>query len=72
VYLADCVCLLLGVGLGSDGLCYRADEAVIKRHGLNETDLEIIGAEMMVELKRVEQLFADAATTGSREQAAAR
>lgn len=63
VYLADCICMLLGVGLGTDGLCYRAEESVMKRHGLNEIDLEIIGAQMMTELKRVEQIFADTSKT---------
>lgn len=59
VYLANCICLLLGIGLGEDGLFYRADEEVIARHNLAESDLEIIGAQMLTDLKRVEQLFAD-------------
>ena len=63
VYLANCVCLLLGIGLGEDGLCYRADHAVMERHELREYDLEEIGAQMMIELERVEQLFSDAVDT---------
>lgn len=57
LHLADCICLLLGVGLGADGLCYRADESVMDRHGLRESDLELFGAQILVELKRVEALF---------------
>lgn len=59
VHLADCICLLLGVGLGEDGLCYRADGTVMERHGLHEHELEVIGAQMMVELRHVERLFAE-------------
>lgn len=59
VYLANCICLLLGIGLGEDGLYYRADQAVMQRHGIREVDLEMIGAHTLSELKRVEQLFAD-------------
>jgi putative nucleotidyltransferase with HDIG domain len=63
VYLADCICLLLGIGLGEDGLYYRADPAVMKRHGLCEKDLEYIGAQTLMELRRVEQMFADSVET---------
>lgn len=63
VYLANCVCLLLSIGLGEDGLCYRADPAVMERHELREQDLEEVGARMMIELQRVEQLFSDVVDT---------
>ncbi len=63
VYLANCVCLLLGIGLGEDGLCYRADQAVMERHQLREHDLEEVGAQMMIDLQRVERLFSNAADT---------
>lgn len=63
LHLADCVCMLLGIGLGTDELCYRADEGVMARHGMSETDLELIGAQTLMELKRVENMF-DQASTG--------
>ncbi|MBN2560719.1 MAG: HDOD domain-containing protein [Phycisphaerae bacterium] len=65
VHVANCVCLLFGIGLGEDGLYCRADSAAMERHGLRESDLEIIGAQMLSELKRVEQLFDDATTTAT-------
>ncbi|NLX13058.1 MAG: HDOD domain-containing protein [Phycisphaerales bacterium] len=58
VYLANCVCLLLGIGLGADGLSYRADHEIMERYGLRESDLEIAGTQMMLELKRVMQMYA--------------
>lgn len=63
VYLANCVCLLLGIGLGDDGLCYRADPAVLERRGLCESDLEVIGAQTVIDLHRVEALFDGSADT---------
>jgi putative nucleotidyltransferase with HDIG domain len=61
VYLANTVCLLLGIGLGADGLCHRADEAVMERHNLGEQDVERVGVQLMTELKSVEQSFAESA-----------
>jgi len=72
VYLANCVCLLLGVGLGEDGLYYRADDSVMQRNGLGEQDLEVIGAQTLFELKRVEQLFSDDSAKDRSEQTVAR
>lgn len=63
VYMANCVCLLMGIGLGEDGLFYRADHDVLDRHGLCEHDLEKIGAQMLIELQRVETLFDDKTDT---------
>lgn len=64
VYLANCVCMLCGIGLGCDGLCYRADAEVMERYQLRESDLETVGAQMILELKRVESVFADGAAQG--------
>ncbi|HVP10961.1 MAG TPA: HDOD domain-containing protein, partial [Phycisphaerae bacterium] len=71
VYLANCICLLLGIGLGEDGLYHRASEEVVRRNSLRESDLEVIGATTLTDLKRVEQLFADA-DAGRRPTMAAR
>ena len=57
IYVANSVCLLLGLGLGEDGLYYRADEAVMQRGNLTERDLEDVGLQVTTELKRVEQAF---------------
>ncbi len=58
VHLADSICRLVGVGCGHDGLLNRADLATMERHGLTETDLESLGADMVIELKAVQKLFA--------------
>jgi len=56
-HLADAVCLLMGVGGGDDGLSYRACPAVLARHNLTEPDLELIGADVIAELRAVQALF---------------
>jgi len=72
VHLADCTCLLLGLGLGDDGLSYRADAAVMERYGLRESDLETLGAQVLIDLKRVEAIFHDTARAGDTLQPAGR
>jgi putative nucleotidyltransferase with HDIG domain len=59
VYLANTVCMLCGVGLGTDGLAYPADPLVMERYHLKESDLETVGAEMLIDLKRVQTMFAE-------------
>ncbi|MBU0639183.1 MAG: HDOD domain-containing protein [Planctomycetes bacterium] len=58
IHLADAICLLMGVGLGHDGLMYRACPNAMERHGLTEGDLETIGADVVVELKPIMRVFA--------------
>lgn len=72
LHLADCICLMLGVGLGSDGLYYRASEHVATRHGLREPDLEMLGAQVLIELKRVESLFSEGSAAVAPGKAVAR
>lgn len=53
IYLGNCVCLLMGIALGTDGLSYRADDAVAARYKLGEADLEAVGMAMYNELERI-------------------
>ncbi|HNO78549.1 MAG TPA: HDOD domain-containing protein [Phycisphaerae bacterium] len=62
IYLANCVCLLFGIGLGEDGLCSRADATVLERYKLRHADLEIIGAQVVVELQRVQAMFGESSS----------
>jgi putative nucleotidyltransferase with HDIG domain len=59
VHLADAVALLLGVGGGDDGLAYRASTAALDRRHLTESDLELMGAEIVGELRSVQALLAE-------------
>jgi len=57
VHLSDAVCLLMGVGGGDDSLCYRTDPEVLERHGLTQFDLELLGADLIAELRSVQTVF---------------
>jgi putative nucleotidyltransferase with HDIG domain len=72
VYLANCVCMLCGIGLGSDGLAYPAEPAVMERYRLKESDLEVIGAQTWSDLQRVEALFAEDVKPEGRQKVQAR
>jgi putative nucleotidyltransferase with HDIG domain len=57
-YLADMTCLLMGVGGGTtDGLAYRIHPTILERHKLTQRDLENVGADIVVEVKAVRELF---------------
>jgi len=64
VHVANCICLLMGVGLGEDGLYCRADGEVLERYDLKERDIEAVGADMLIELVSVEQISSDVTRSG--------
>lgn len=49
VHVADAVALMLGFGLGCDGLLYPLDIAVLEQMGLHPEDLELAMAEVRVD-----------------------
>jgi len=57
VYLADMLCMMMGIGGGSDGLAYRFHEEVVKGLGFSQTDLQEVMAEFALQLGDVERLF---------------
>ncbi len=57
VHLADAACRVMGIGGGDDSPMYRVVPAVLERTGLKETDIEQVGAEVVVEVKSIQELF---------------
>lgn len=53
VYAANSLCLMLGIGLGEDGLSYRADDRVLERLGLTHRELELVGVETVMRLGEI-------------------
>jgi putative nucleotidyltransferase with HDIG domain len=56
VYLADTICMMMGVGGGSDGLAYRFHKKVVKRLQFTERELQEIMAMFGEKLQHVESL----------------
>ena len=57
LYLADIVCMMMGIGTGADGLSYRFYGDVLKRMNLTEKDLHSIIAEASCRQPRIEELI---------------
>ena len=57
VYLADIVCMLMGISTGTDGLSYRFYGDVLKRINLSEKDLQGIIAETSENQQKIEHLL---------------
>lgn len=56
VYMADILCMMMGVGVGSDGLSYRFDRDVAEQLLLTEHDIESIMAGFPEKYRQVEAL----------------
>ena len=56
VYLADAICMMIGIGLGSDGLAYRYHQNIVDRLHITETDFQKIIVDFRVKLRSVEEL----------------
>ncbi|MFH1154054.1 MAG: HDOD domain-containing protein [Pseudomonadota bacterium] len=57
VYLADCLCMMMGIGVGADGLAYRFHDSVIRDLGITANDFARIMADFTMEMQRVEELL---------------
>ena len=57
VYLADCICMMMGVGIGEDGLAYRFHGDVIKSLNITHEDITMIMADFTQEMQKVEELM---------------
>ncbi len=57
VYLADIICMMMGVCTGADGLSYRFYSGVLNRMNLSEKDLQGIIAEAVKNQQQVEKLL---------------
>ncbi|HUU41167.1 MAG TPA: HDOD domain-containing protein [Desulfatiglandales bacterium] len=56
VYLADSICMMIGVGVGSDGLAYRYHQDVMNRLNFSDIDLQKTIVNFWEKLKSVEEL----------------
>jgi len=56
VYLADTLCMMMGIGVGSDGLAYRFHQKVIEDLCFSEKDLHAIISGFGDKLRQIEDL----------------
>jgi putative nucleotidyltransferase with HDIG domain len=56
-HLADQICLMVGIGGGSDGLAYRGLRQVISMFGLKQKDIEHFMMLLTQELQRAEEIL---------------
>lgn len=57
VYVADTLCMITGIGVGSDGLAYRFHPKVIEKLNLTDTDLQLMIASFGERIQEVEDLI---------------
>ncbi len=57
IYLADTVCMMMGIGGGADGLAYRFHRDVLDDMGINQVDLQEIIAGFSEKMQKVEDLI---------------
>ncbi|MCD4742367.1 MAG: HDOD domain-containing protein [Desulfobacteraceae bacterium] len=57
VYLADCICMMMGIGVGSDGLSYRFKRQAMKALNVSADDLAMIIAEFCINIQEIEELL---------------
>lgn len=57
VYLADCICMMMGSGVGADGLSYRFKDRLMKMHRISHADITMIIAQFGVNMQEVETLL---------------
>jgi putative nucleotidyltransferase with HDIG domain len=56
VYLADSICMMIGIGVGSDGLAYRYHQDIVDRLHFSDIDLQKTIADFWEKIKDVEEL----------------
>ncbi|MCD4743955.1 MAG: HDOD domain-containing protein [Desulfobacteraceae bacterium] len=57
VYFADCVCMMLGIGVGADDLAYRYHKEVMEELGINDNEMPEIIVEFSENMQKVEELL---------------
>lgn len=57
VYIADTICMMIGVGVGSDGLTYRHYQAAIDKVGLSAVDIQDIIAGYWDKIESIEEMM---------------
>jgi HD-like signal output (HDOD) protein len=57
VYMGDILCMMIGAGVGADGLAYRFQDQVIDLLGITEKEIQLILVEFAEKMDRLEAFF---------------
>ena len=57
VYLGNVLCLMMGIGVGRQGLHVRGRDEVLEQHGMDINDLQIIMAGFLDEYQKVQDII---------------
>ncbi len=57
IYLADCICMMMGIGIGADGLAYRFHDDVIQALGMTHEDIALIMADVTFNMQQLENII---------------
>ena len=57
IYVADTLCMIMGIGVGSDGLAYRFHPKVMEKLQFSDTDLQLIMADFAEKMHEVNDLL---------------
>lgn len=57
IYLADSICMMIGVGVGADGLAYRYHQGIVDRLGFSDIDLQLTIADFWEKIRSIEDLI---------------
>jgi HD-like signal output (HDOD) protein len=57
VFLADTLCMMMGIGVGVDGLAYRFHSEVLEHLNITERDMQEIMAGFAGKIKQVEDFI---------------
>lgn len=60
VHLADCICMMMGIGVGVDGLAYRFHDQVIRELAVSAEDFSMIMADYTANMQKVDELLGTA------------
>ena len=56
IYLADSICMMIGIGVGADGLAYRYQQEIVDKLKFTEVDIQMTIAEFWENLRTIEEL----------------
>ncbi|MBF0468882.1 MAG: HDOD domain-containing protein, partial [Desulfamplus sp.] len=57
VYLSDCICMMMGQGIGVEGLAYRFHDRIIRELSMTPDDISTIIADFTINMQKVEALL---------------